>query len=179
MRRSLEDGLLALRQQLQTWTAGAAPDVRVFVYPPEWEALFISRLPAWIDARTSEGLNIELIDLGQEFRKQVEADDLASDLADLERYSLHQGIGDMGTLAQKVVERFITTPDTDGVTCRLLVNSGALATLVSYSAITNSFYGAAKRPACPVVIAFPGDADERSLSLLGLRADSNYRVPRI
>ena len=67
----------------------------------------------------------------------------------------------------------------DGVRARILVNAGSLAAFISYSAITNEFYGASTRPPGPIVIAFPGDADERSLSLLRLRADSNYRVPRI
>lgn len=179
MRRSLEDVLLALRQQLQAWAAGASPDVRVLVYPPEWEALLLSRLPQWVSAREAEGLDVEVIDLGQAFRQRILDRDLAEDLAGLERRSLRQALSDLGTIADAVVEGCITRPAPSARHTRLLTNSGSLAAFVSYSTITNAYYGAAKRPACPVVIAFPGEADERSLSLLGLRADSNYRVPRI
>ena len=72
MRRTIEDALLALRQQVQAWAGGAPADVRVFVYPPEWEALMLARLPIWADARAAEGLAVELVDVGQEFAAQVD-----------------------------------------------------------------------------------------------------------
>jgi hypothetical protein len=82
-------------------------------------------------------------------------------------------------LGNEAIEGVLRTPLADGLVCRLLVNTGALATFVSYSAITNELHGSSEGPMVPTAIAFPGEADERSLNLLGLRPDTNYRVPRI
>jgi hypothetical protein len=53
--------------------------------------------------------------------------------------------------------------------------------VTSYSAVTNELYGAKGEagPAAPAIIAFPGEADDRSMNLLGLRRETNYRTPRI
>ena len=50
-------------------------------------------------------------------------------------------------------------------------------------AITNEIVGdgtsAAEAAPVPIVLAFPGEGDDRALNLLHLRADTNYRVPRL
>ncbi len=84
---------------------------------------------------------------------------------------------DLGWLATTYLKAAITRPLADGRVCRLLANTGSLAPFVSYSATTNELAGPGRTPA--VVLAFPGDADERSLNLLRLRVDTDYRVPRI
>ena len=68
MRRSLDDALLALRVQVKAWAAGSRPDIRVFVYPPECEAMMLARIPGWADDREQEGLAVDVVDIGQEFR---------------------------------------------------------------------------------------------------------------
>ena len=179
MRRSLGDALLALREQVKAWANGAPPDVRVFVYPPEWEALMLARLPAWAEARANEGLGVELVDVGQELARIVRERDAGDDLVALERHAPNRVLDDLRVLGQEAVLSAIARDLPEGMKCRLLTNTGSMAAFISYSAITNEFHGAATRPPAPVAIAFPGDADEKSLDLLGLRPDSNYRVPRI
>jgi hypothetical protein len=179
MRRSLDDALLALREQVKAWANGAPPDVRVFVYPPESEALMLARLPAWAEARADEGLGVELVDVGQELARIVRERDAGGDLVALERRAPNRVLDDLRVLGQEAVLAAIARELPEGVKCRVLTNTGSMAAFVSYSAITNEFHGAATRPPAPVVISFPGDADEKSLNLLGLRPDSNYRVPRI
>ena len=55
MRRSIGDALLALRTQVKAWSEGAPADIRVFVYPPEWEAMMLQRLPAWAETQATTG----------------------------------------------------------------------------------------------------------------------------
>ena len=67
---------------------------------------------------------------------------------------------------------------------RLLVNAGALGAFVSYSSLANALDGASPASSeghvgAPTVLAFPGESDARSLSLMNLHPDANYRVPRI
>jgi len=62
----------------------------------------------------------------------------------------------------------------------LLVNTSALGTFVSYSALTARLYGdEGEGLGASAVLAFPGESDEGALNLLRLRRDTNYRVPRI
>lgn len=174
----MDDALLALRQQAKAWAAGAPSDVRVFVYPPQWEALMLAKLPAWVKDRANEGINVDVVDVGQEFRAVIERRKARERLVALERRAPAQAIEGARALAREAVVGAIRRPHAADVTCRLLINTGSLATIASYSAITNEFHGAAERPPA-TVIAFPGEGDDRALSMLNLRADANYRVPRV
>ncbi len=179
MRRSIDDALLALREQVKAWANGAPNDIRVFVYPPEWEALMLARLPAWAEARAAEGDAVDVVDIGQEFREVVRRRRAETAIAGLERRAPAQAMDSLRGLAREAIVGAITRPLKPPNVARLLVNTGSLATFASYSAITNDFHGAAERPPAPVAIAFPGEGDDRTLSLLNLRPDANYRVPRI
>ena len=179
MRRSMEDALLALREQVKAWASGAPVDVRVFVYPPEWEAQMLARLPGWAQQQADQGFGLELVDVGQAFARKVEERRAAKPLTAMERRGSSALMDSLRTLSREAVMGEISRPLEPGTVARLLCNSGSLATMVSYSAITNEFHGASERPPAPVAIAFPGEGDERTLSLLNLRPDANYRVPRI
>lgn len=180
MRRSVDDALLALREQIKAWASGRTePDVRVFVYPPEWEALMLQRLEEFADACAADGMPIEVIDVAQAFRAVVEERGVEAQLGALEKRAQNQLLANLRVLGTEAVEGALRAPRPDGVVCRMLVNTGSLAAFVSYSAITNELHGSSEGAPVPVVIAFPGEADERSLNLLGLRPDTNYHVPRI
>lgn len=179
MRRSIDDALLALREQVKAWANGAPADVRVFVYPPEWEALMLARLPQWAEGRANDGLAVELVDVGQEFRQVVARRRAAAPIAALELRAPASAMESLRMLARETILGAIKRPLEAPAVARLLINTGSLATFASYSAITNEFHGAAERLPAPVAIAFPGEGDDRALSLLNLRPDANYRVPRI
>jgi len=179
MRRSLDDALFALRGQVKAWAAGIRPDIRVFVYPPECEAMMLARIPGWAEDREQEGLAVDIVDIGQEFRAVVGRRRAADALAKLELRAPAQLMVSLQNLAREAIVDAIRRPLPRPAVARLIVNTGSLATFASYSAITNEFHGAAEPPPAPVAIAFPGEADDRTLSLLNLRPDANYRVPRI
>lgn len=184
MRRSIEQAFLALRQQILAWARGEVPpDVRVFVYPPEWEAMMLARFPAFAEACTADGAPAALVDVGQLALAEVERrPGLVERLTSLEADAPERVRHDLSVLAGRAVLRVLKAPLEPPVVCRLLVNTGALGTVVSYSAITNDLFGSepgAAGVSAPAVLAFPGEGDDRSLNLLGLRADTNYRVPRI
>jgi len=179
VRRSLDDALFALRGQVKAWAAGAPPDVRVFVYPPEWEALMLARLPAWAEGRQKQGLAVDIVDVGQAFREVVARRHAAGPIAALELRAPASAMDSLRALARETIVGAIRRPLDEPAVARLLVNTGSLAAFASYSAITNEFHGAAERPPAPVAIAFPGEGDDRALSLLNLRPDTNSRVPRI
>ncbi|MGE5620370.1 MAG: hypothetical protein ACM3US_14080 [Sphingomonadaceae bacterium] len=178
MRRSIEAGFDALRQKVREWGEGRGrPDIWVFVYPPEWEAQMLSRFPAFVESCEQAGWPVVLEDVGQGFLKEIQRrKGFADRLADLERKSTSSLLHDLGVIGGRYLTRLISTPLNPPYVCRLLVNTGSLGTAVSYSAITNDLYG---NVPSPCVLAFPGDGDDRYLNLLGLRADTNYRVPRI
>lgn len=179
MRRSLADALMALRVQVRAWAEGAPADARVFVYPPEWEALMLARLPEWATQQSQQGLPIEVVDIGQAFARTVETRRAARPLVAMEKRGSSGLMESLRTLAWETVKGEIQRPVEPGTVARILIDTGSLATIVSYSAITNEFHGASERPPAPVVIAFPGEGDDRALSLLNLRPDANYHVPRI
>ena len=180
MRRTVDDALLALREQVKSWASGKTqPDVRVFVYPPEWEAIMLQRFPKFAQDRADEGMPVDVVDVAQAFRAVVVGRDALPQLVALERRSESQLLDNLRVLADEALEGALRSPLPAGAVCRLLINTGSLATFVSYSAITNELHGSAEAPLVPVVIAFPGEADERSLNLLGLRPDTNYHVPRV
>ena len=171
---------MCIRDRIKAWASGKTqPDVRVFVYPPEWEALMLQRLRQFGEDCAAEQMPIEIVDVAQAFRTVVEERGAEPQLAALEKRASSQLLANLRVLGTEAVEGVLRAPLPDGVACRLLVNTGSLATFVSYSAITNEHHGSTEAPPIPVVIAFPGEADERSLNLLGLRPDTNYRVPRI
>lgn len=180
MRRTVDDALLALREQVKAWANGRTePDVRVFVYPPEWEAAMLQRLPRFAQDRADEGMPVEVVDVAQAFSAVIVERNAEAQLTALEKRAQNQLLDNLRVLASEALEGALRSPLPDGMVCRLLINTGALATFVSYSAITNELHGSTESPLVPVVIAFPGEADERSLNLLGLRPDTNYHVPRI
>ena len=125
---------------------------------------------------------VSIVDVGQEFLLELERrNGLVDRLAALENEGTERLLRDLGELAQRYLTRLLATSLDQPEVARLLVNTGALGTFVSYSAITNALHGdgPARTVAALTVIAFPGEGDERQLNLLGLRADTNYRVPRI
>lgn len=179
MRRTFDDALLALREQVKAWAAGATPDIRVFVYPPDWEARMLDRLRSWAEERRAEGLGVELIDMGAEWLRVLEERGADEALERQEARSEELLLSSLRVLGKEAVDETLRRPLPNGDIARVLTNTGVLATTVSYSAITNELHGAAIHSPVPVVICFPGEADDRALSLLGLRPDTNYRVPRI
>lgn len=178
MRRSVEESVIALRQKVKEWAEGKGrPDIWVFVYPPEWEAQMLARFPVFADESEQEGWPVLLEDVGQGFLKEIQRrKGLADRLAELEKEGTPSLLQDLGVIAGRYLTRLMSSPLDPPFVCRLLVNTGSLGTFVSYSAITNELYG---NVPSPCVLAFPGDGDDRFLNLLGLRVDTNYRVPRI
>jgi len=182
MKRSLDQAVSDLRAHITGWLAGGArPGVRVFVYPPEWEAAMLPRLTALAAESATAGTPLDIVDVGQGFLAELEQSGLVDPLtgtdADASEWMLH----DLGEVALQYLSAVVATPPASGHVARMLVNIGALATFVSYSALISGI-GDAPSPdlvALPTIIAFPGEGDERSLNLLRLRSDTNYRVPRI
>lgn len=175
MRRTIDQTLADLRRQVRDWAEGTSrPEIKVLVYPPEWEAVMLARFPSFVERCAAEGHAVELEDAGRGFLDELESrHGILERLSELDRGEL---LHDLGWLAATYLKRAMLRPVPDGLVCRLVVNTGSLGTFVSYSAILNELSGG-KVPA--VVVAFPGEADERSLNLLHLRGDSNYRVARI
>ncbi len=178
MRRTLDDALLALREQLRAWASGRVrPDVRVLVYAPEYEAEMLARLPAFETECAANTLSIEVVDVGQRFRDELQSRPhrLQTLLQD-DAVGKASVPGDLGTIAVRMMEGLITGTPSSAAVCRVLANTGSLATLISYSAIANRLYDGVS---LPVVLLFPGEGDDRALNILGLRSDPTYRVPRI
>lgn len=181
MRRTLDQALAALERQIQTWATGGEPEIRVFVYPPEWEAIMLLRVRELTERLGREGLAVEVENVGRGFLSTVERRaPLVERLAEREARDQRQVVHDLGVLASRYLDELFRRRLAAGTVCRLVVNTGALATIVSYSAIMNGLYGARSGgTGGPTIVAFPGEADDRSLSLLGLRKDTNYRTARI
>jgi hypothetical protein len=178
VRRSLDDGFLALREHVRALAERRVrPAAVVFVYAAEQEAAALARFPRFAKECAAEGRPIELVDAGQGFCRELELQsEMLKRLEQLEQTAAERVVSDLATLAQQFVQDELTRWPEPPALCRLLVNSGALGTLVSYSALTN---GLPEDAQAPVVIAFPGEDDQRSLNLLGLRGDMNYRIPRV
>ena len=184
MRRSVEEAFSALRDQVKNWKAGAAkPHVSVFVYPPEWEPAVLTRFHEFREQCEAEANPIELVDVGQGLLLEVEKrEGLGKALAEMEPEDSDGLIHNLGVVASRYLKRALREKPQSPVACRVLMNTGALATFVSYSAIANELAGAGDQEGqvpVPCVLAFPGEGDERFLNLLRLRADTNYRTPRI
>jgi hypothetical protein len=182
VRRSFDQAFIDLRQHLEDWMrSGAKPGIRIFVYPPEWEARMLARFPIFAE-ELADRIPLGLVDVGQGFLAELERrKSLVDRLAAMERQGTERLLHDLGEIGLRYLTKLLVTPIEPPVLVRLLVNTGALGTFVSYSAITNSLHGdgSACSVAAPSVLAFPGEGDERQLNLLRLRADTNYRVPRI
>lgn len=180
MRRTVEQALEDLRAQIRDWQSGAArPDVRVLVYEPELEPIMLQRLPTFAGALADEGTPVEIIDVGQGFLAEVDRrKGFADRLNEAEQKDPWRAKNDMHQLADRYLKKLLETTVEPPAVCRIMINTGSLATLVSFSAITNEFFGEDRCPS-PNVLAFPGEGDERSLNLLRLRSDTNYRVARI
>ncbi len=142
----------------------------------------LARLPDFAQDCAAHGWPLELVDVGQGFladlqRRKGMVERLLSREGEGEELLLH----DLGTLAERYLSRVLAENPEPPPVARLLMNTGSLGTFVSYSAIINGLQ--LERPnasgGVPKVLAFPGEGDERSLNLLRLRADTNYRVPRI
>jgi hypothetical protein len=179
MRRTPDQAIDALRSQVRSWARREArPDLRVFVYPPEWEAAMLPRLAQFALTSAADGEPVELVDLGKGFLDEVTLKEgLVERLRALGRDDL---LNDLGWIAATYLKRLIRSQLPPTTVCRILVNSGSLGTFTSYSAVANELGGGATEPSIPAtVLAFPGEGDDRSLNLLGLRVDTNYRVPRV
>ena len=160
------------------WAAGRVdPGVHVFVYPPEAEAVMLGRFPSFVQGCAARGCAIDLVDLGQELLREIERrPNLEGRLRTSEQRGTERVLNDLGQIAQVYVQRLFAEPLQPPNVCRLLVNSGAIGVFLSYSAVLNGTFGE-EGPA--VILAFPGEADDRSLNLLELRTDTNYRVARV
>ncbi len=182
MRRSLDEALVQLRQHLEDWTSGGGrPGVRIFVYPPEWEPRMLERFPVFAQEMAGK-IPIALVDVGQGVLMEIERrKGFTERLSELERHGSERVLHDLGEVAHRYLTKLLAMPLDAPARVRLLVNTGSLGAFVSYSAITNAVHGdgPAITIAVPTIIAFPGEGDERQLNLLRLRADTNYRVPRI
>jgi hypothetical protein len=182
VRRTIDEAFFELRQQLESWiNTGSTPGIRIFVYPPEWEPRMLAGFPAFAK-QCSTTIPLAMIDVGQGFLTEVERrKGLIERLEPLECRARGRVLDDLGEIAQLYLSRILAARLDPPPVARLLVNTGALGTFTSYSAIMNALYGdtTAERVAAPTVLAFPGEGDERELNLLRLRADANYRVPRI
>lgn len=182
MRRSADQAFADLRRHFEDWKqSGAKPGIRIFVYPPEWEARMLARFPQFAQ-ELDPTVPISIVDVGQEFLGELEQRiGLVDRLTTLEHEGTDRLLRDLAELAQRYLPRLLATPPDPPAVARLLVNTGALGTFVSYSAITNALHGdgPAGTVAALAVLAFPGESDERQLNLLRLRSDTNYRVPRI
>jgi hypothetical protein len=182
MKRSMDEAIQALKQQIAEWAKeapGPSSRLKVWVYPPEWEARIPDQLTALGQECQKAGRLIELFDIGQGFL--AEAKRRTGFLDKLEGIEVNQPdrvLDDLKTLANRLIQSVFRSPVASPIVCRVLYNSGSISTFVSYSAITNELYGSEEVPS-PNVLAFPGEGDERYLNLLHLRADTNYRVARI
>lgn len=178
MRRSMEDSFMALRQKVREWAGDRSrPDIWVFVYPPEWEAPMLARFPYFARTCAEEGWPVALEDVGQGFLQEVQRrKGFADRLVETEQSNPAGLLHDLGVVANRYLTRLFAAPLEPPLVCRILINTGTLGAFVSYSAITNELCG---NVASPSVLAFPGEGDDRSLNLLRLRLDTNYRVPRL
>ena len=184
MRRTVEEAFNALQQQILSWWRGeTGPDVSVFVYPPEWEPIMLARFPSFADECVAKGYPIELVDVGQGVLAEIQQrPGLEGALTDLDLDNAEGLLHNLSVVAGRYIERVIQSPADPPTVCRVLVNIGALATFVSYSAIANDLAGRvadSQSKSVPCVLAFPGEGNDRFLNLLRLRADTNYRTPRI
>lgn len=181
MRRSAEDAILALRTQIVDWGRNSAqPDLRILAYPPAWEAAMMGRIRGAAADLANEGLPIEVVDAGDILLEALEArPGLRERLEAADHRSPADAFESLGAFARSAFEKLLRQPLPEGDIARVIVNTGALATLVSYSQITSEFFGTTSDLGGATILAFPGDADERSLNLLGLRVDTAYRAPRI
>lgn len=183
MKRTLEQTLAALENQIRTCgpTPGS-PEIRVLAYPPEWEAVMLARVGGLVGRLAEEGYQVEVEDVGQGFLASLERRAAVVErLVAREREEERQVVHDLGVLASRYLGELFRRPLTAGAVCRLVVNTGALAVLTSYSAVMNELHGAkgVGGPGAVTIVAFPGEADDRSLDLLGLRKETNYRTARI
>ena len=178
MRRTLDDTLLALREHLQAWAwHQARPDVRVLVYPPEWEAAMLARVPSFASECATAGLPIELVDIGHRFLDELERRPHRLEMLLRDDASRKATVArDLGMIAASLLTQVIQADLAPPAICRILTNTATLATFTSYSAVLNRLYDGVTTP---VVLLFPGEGDDRALNILGLRSDPSYRVPRI
>lgn len=181
MRRSPAEAVDALRTQIIDWGQHSAKrDLRILAYPPEWEASMLRQIRALADDLAQAGLSVDLVDAGQELMATVDArPGLRNQLEEADLRDPNRGYDDLSHLARTALEKVLRRPVSDGMVARIVINTGALATLVSYSQVTSEFFGYDSSLGGATVLAFPGDADERSLNLLHLRVDAAYRAPRI
>lgn len=172
---------MALSSQIRDWSSGRTkPDLRILAYPPEWEAGMLVRLPKIAASLASEGHPIETVDVGRHLMESIDArSGMRERLQAADQRDPGRALDDLRTLARGSLIGLLKRPLDDGLVARLLLNTGSLATLVSFSQITSEFFGYPNDLGAATVLAFPGDADERSLNLLRLRADTSYRAPRI
>ncbi len=102
MRRSIEDAFADLRAALAYWArSGAKPGIRIFVYPPEWEARMLTRFPRFAQECASV-CPLEVVDVGQGFLAEVERrKGFVEQLTELEREGPQRALHDLGVVAQR------------------------------------------------------------------------------
>lgn len=184
MKRSVEEAFNALQQKVLNWYHGeTSADVSVFVYPPEWEPVMLERFPAFAKECEAKGCLIELMDVGQGLLTEIQKrKGLEESLTNSEANDPGNLLHNLNVVAGRYLKRIMQSVPESSIVCRILVNTGALATFVSYSAIANDLAGGSAKAGSrlvPCVLAFPGEGNDKFLNLLKLRADTNYRTPRI
>src|SRR4051812_42704154 len=136
MRRTIDQAFDALRTQITAWARGdARPDLRVFVYPPEWEPVMLSKMPAFAACCAEEGEPVDVVDLGQGFLHELRG--RTGTVERLEGAERDELLHDLGWIGMSYLRRALRDPLVAPKVCRILVNSGALGTFVSYSAVAN------------------------------------------
>src|SRR5437764_9382116 len=97
MKRSIEQAFLDLRQQVAVWASGVTkPEVRVFVYPPEWEARVLARFPAFAAECAADGCPVSLEDVGVGFLHDLNSSGLVTSLERLEQEDQDSLLHDLG-----------------------------------------------------------------------------------
>src|SRR5438105_4524388 len=103
MRRTVEEALGELRSQIGRWAEdGPQVGIYFFVYPAEWEAQMLNRLPGFARECEAVGWPIELVDVGQRLLADIDATpSLAESLVESERLNPRQTMQDLNLLAQR------------------------------------------------------------------------------
>ena len=126
MKRTLEQTLAALENQIRTWvSAPGSPEIRVLAYPPEWEAVMLARIGNLVRRLEGEGHRVEVEDVGQGFLATLERRAaLVERLVASEGKEERQVVHDLGVLASRYLGELFRRPLGPGAVCRLVVNTG-------------------------------------------------------
>jgi hypothetical protein len=135
MRRTIDEAFRDLWEQVGAWALGhAKPGLRVFVYPPEWEPVMLSRFRAFADDCAATGRPVTLVDVGQAFLAELERrTGFVERLAQVERESRDRLLHDLGVIGRRAVEKVLREPHEPPAVCQVLINTGALEPVMNCS----------------------------------------------